>query len=116
MAQTMKLGRDYPSTLIKYVNPISNYFFSAKSKETKSLISDYHSNVNQSLLKWSLEQIDVLEECEITCDCVRIHGRMDKIITSPSHVDYELSHGGHLMVHENADEVTEIIQSLLFDN
>ena len=115
ISPTIKLNKSVPTHVIKYAYPLSNYFFTAKTTESKQLVSAYHSNLNKNLFRWSLDQILFFEPIESLANYIRIHGEKDKLVPRPHKVDYLISNAGHLLIFENGEEVSEILQSLLVE-
>jgi pimeloyl-ACP methyl ester carboxylesterase len=102
-----------PNFLIQSSNFMTNYFFGAKNERTKIILKSVLKDTNPSFARWAMQAVTEWNSQE-EIDCFHIHGGKDRILPlTNSDVDYSVKDGGHLMVLENAEEVSVAISNYL---
>ncbi len=106
-----------PDFLYSKTNFIVHYLFGLKSPEGEQLLSQIFRNSNLIFVKWAIQKlIDIESIPVIECPFFQIHGDNDKLISFKSknpESEFIIQKGGHLMIHENADEVSKVIKIIL---
>ena len=100
-----------PEFCFKIPKPIAYYLFSAKNK---SLLADILNDSDLKLTKWSVKQIINWTNTTKIKNCYKIGGNHDRMI--PQNTDSNtkiINDTGHFMIVDKADEVSQIINSIL---
>jgi len=99
-----------PSSFMKLSNPISHWFFGAKSTEEKTLFEDFLNVSDSNFLKWAFEKIATWENKIKVENLFHIHGEDDKafpiMYVQP---DYVVKGGEHLMVYDKHEEISKVL-------
>ena len=110
----MKKPMPYPIKFLKTPNIFSNWFFGAKSKEEKKLLSEILIDTNPVFLKWAINQILNWQNTEFTSNVIHIHGTSDRILPIRFvKYDIKIENGGHFMTINKAKEINMILNDLL---
>lgn len=113
-AAALRLNRIIPLRPYKFLEPIENYNLGIHSKEEKKLAAEYRSNLDIAYSNWALEQVLHWNNTEIPGQLIHIHGSKDHIFPLKYiKPDYVIRGGGHLMVMNRANEISQIIQQFL---
>lgn len=96
-----------PVFLLKTANSFVTYMFGTKEKKLlKSIIKESDA----ALSKWAVIQLLNWENITKIKNCRKISGEKDKIIPSCKN-DIIIKGGGHLMIVDKAEEISEIINT-----
>ena len=88
--------------------------FRVKTKEDKQLLSIILKETDSTLLKWAIHQIVNWKNDFSPENLNHIHGTVDRILpASLVNNKIEIKGGGHLMVLDKADEISENIKNLI---
>lgn len=86
----------------------------AESPEDKEIIKQMARDMDARFIQWAMKAIVEWECQDEYKDCIHIHGTNDIILpyrfTKPSH---SIPKGGHLMIFNRADEINNILRSIL---
>lgn len=103
-----------PRPLLHKSNFITEYFFGVKSKEDKSILAEIIADTDLDFLFWALEVMNCWNNDYKPENLVDIHGTSDKIIPYRGLPDRNtILHGGHLMILDEATQISKIILSYL---
>lgn len=93
---------------------LAYWLFSPEGIEQKQLLKTVLLETDPHFLKWALHKVVVWENQEVLDNLVQIHGKRDRIfpfrLVSP---DYALEHCGHLMVMNQAQEISDLLKELV---
>jgi pimeloyl-ACP methyl ester carboxylesterase len=102
-----------PSFLLKQPNALAYYFFGVVGKEEKDLLKAILKDTDSRFLKWAIRQIVTWQGIPANNPLLHLHGNRDRIL--PFHFvknASKIQDGGHFMVLNKAEEISEKI--LLF--
>jgi len=104
-----------PANILKLSNGLTqNYFFGTKLKEEKALLNEIVKDTDANFLKWAIGSIVKWKNNAKPANLVWIHGNNDKILyTKKAKPDFLIKDGTHFMVYQNANEISEILNSVL---
>ncbi len=93
---------------------LAYWLFSPEGTEQKQLLKTVLVETNPHFLKWALHKVVVWQNKEALSNLVQIHGKRDRIfpfrLVSP---DYALEGCGHLMVMNQAQEISDLLKQLV---
>jgi hypothetical protein len=99
--------------LIKHSSVIQQYFLGAQSNLCKQYLKEAMRNADIKFYKWAIEAILTWQNKVIPSNIVHIHGKKDKLLpyrlVKP---DIPVAGGGHLMIIENARELSVLLKRL----
>lgn len=116
VAGKLNLIKITPAFFLKESNKITqNYFFGVKSIEERNLLSKIVADTNPKFLKWAIGSILSWDNNITPKNLYQIHGTNDKILYSKTvKPNFIIKNGTHFMVYQNAEEISEIINKLIF--
>lgn len=113
----LNLNMLIPRNLKTKSNFLINWFFGVENIEEKKMLSDIIEASNPRFTYWAINEILNWEMEESTSKVIRIHGDNDKIFPIKNFKpQYLISEGGHLMVANKADEISEVLETILDTN
>lgn len=96
--------------VLKHPNFLAYRYFGANTPELKLLLKAILKDTNGRFLKWALSEMSSWKKPSKPSGLFHIHGSADKLIpvkmVSP---DVIIENGGHLMVYDQAGEISEIL-------
>jgi pimeloyl-ACP methyl ester carboxylesterase len=99
-----------PDFIFKQPNFIFYWIFSAKDFATKQLLDTILKDTSPSLVKWSMTKIATWQQSERCQNIFHIHGTNDRLLPiDKSNVDAVIEGGGHLMVYDRSEAISDII-------
>jgi pimeloyl-ACP methyl ester carboxylesterase len=99
---------------LKSANKLTYKYFGARTPELKSLLKDILHDTDSKILKWALIQISGWDRKVKAANLYHIHGSEDKLIpASLVHPDVLIEGGGHLMIYEQHEEISGILNRQL---
>jgi pimeloyl-ACP methyl ester carboxylesterase len=109
-----KIGLHFliPYNLIRRSNFVTNWFFGVKSSSGKQLLEETLKDTDPYFLKWAIYSIVHWNNQLRPENLVRIHGTSDRIIPCTD-ADIKIVGGGHLMVVENAGEISTALSRVI---
>lgn len=102
-----------PNPLITKPNKVVNFLFGAETTEDKQLLNSYLLHANPAYVKWALWCILNWKNDNLPQNVHHIHGSKDRVIPLPKNAHTVVKGGGHLMIHNRAAEINEILSNLL---
>jgi pimeloyl-ACP methyl ester carboxylesterase len=107
-----KIHRIIPPAFFKWYNPLLNWAFSVKTLREKELLHSFIKSASKHYLKWSVEQVLNWRNTLRPPALFHIHGTADRILPHRfTHADVKIKGGSHLMVHNRADEISQILSA-----
>lgn len=115
-----KLGllKFIPAKFLKSSNKLTqNYYFGTRSNSEKTLLSKIIKDTDPYFLKWAIGSILSWKNENRPERIYHIHGTNDKILYSKTaQPDFVIENGTHFMVYQNAEEISGIIDGIIFNN
>ncbi|MEO6135652.1 MAG: alpha/beta hydrolase [Ginsengibacter sp.] len=109
-----KINKIFPLKPYSFLEPIENYNLGITNEEEKSLANEYRKNINPIYLDWSINEIVNWKNDWRPENLLHIHGSNDHIFPLKKiKADYVIPDGGHFMVMNKADEVSQILKEIL---
>jgi pimeloyl-ACP methyl ester carboxylesterase len=103
-----------PDAFIKRSLRTQQYFLGAQSKVARSYIKSALENADTNFYKWAIDAIMKWGNTIIPSNIVHIHGTNDKLLRYKFvKADIAVEGGGHLIIIENADEISALIKKLI---
>ena len=110
LAKWLKLYQLFPASFLKTPNFITDWFFSAETKEEKELLKYFLKIVSPNYLRWAMNVVLHWKNEFKPPNLLHIHGERDRIFPSAkTHPDIIIKNAGHFMVYDHAEEISEII-------
>jgi pimeloyl-ACP methyl ester carboxylesterase len=114
MLRYVPLYKILPDTYVKRSVRIQQHFLGAESTTTKSYIKAALKNADANFYKWAIGAIMSWNNTTIPLNTIHIHGTNDKLLQYKFvKADISIEGGGHLMIIENAEEISAIIKKLI---
>jgi pimeloyl-ACP methyl ester carboxylesterase len=102
-----------PEWMVRKQTAIRNYFLGAKKRSTKKYVKQVAEKADANFYRWAIGAILSWQNEIVPPNVVHIHGTNDKLLPSKFiHADALINNGGHLMIIENAQEVSPLIKNL----
>lgn len=110
----LRLNRIVSLKPTKFLEPFENYNLGVKTEEDRKLAHEYHRHFDKKFGDWAIEQILHWKNETYPPNLFHIHGTADRILpiryVKP---DFVVSGGGHLMVFNRAEEISEVLSEEL---
>jgi pimeloyl-ACP methyl ester carboxylesterase len=109
-----KVPNKIPFSLIRKTNAATYHFFGIKSKANKALLKEILLDTDEYFFRWAIQAILNWENEKVPLHATQIHGTKDHIlplVKTPKLIEVE--GGGHFMVLEQANLVTEVLKRVL---
>jgi pimeloyl-ACP methyl ester carboxylesterase len=88
--------------------------FGVRSKTGKKIYQNVIKQADISFNRWAIHALLYWDNMEVPANIVHVHGTADKILPYKNITcNYTIQNGGHLMVMENAREISAILQELI---
>lgn len=114
MTTHLGLGKWTPPANLKVLAPFQDYFLGVETEADARLVREYRGNVDPHYLQWSIRNIAAWQNEWQPPHFYHLHGNKDKIfpigMVRPTHV---IEGGGHLMIHNRAGQIGQILTGLL---
>lgn len=103
-----------PAFIYKTPNKILNEKFGVETEEDKELLKGILQDSDGQFMRWAMKAVSTWEGKHYNEPVLHIHGTSDGIIF-PENVtpDYWIEGGGHMMVYQRAEEISNIINKEL---
>jgi len=110
------LYRLLPEWVVRKQTAIRNYFLGAKKTAIKKYVKRVAEKADANFYRWAIGAILSWQNKTVPPNVFHIHGANDKLLPSKFiKADKLISSGGHLMILENAEEVSSLIRRLIAD-
>lgn len=113
----LRVNKLVPSFLLKRSQWLLFKAFGIKDKISKKLLKVIINETDAAFLKWAIDKIVNWNNEKLPDKVIHIHGTSDKIFPISNISDVvTVNKGGHFMVFDRADEVTQLLrQAILKD-
>ncbi|RAU82324.1 alpha/beta hydrolase [Pontibacter arcticus] len=109
-----RLHRWLPFPLMKSIYPVAPFLFGAHTKAERTVLKMAILDIDETFLRWALQQLLAWPQQEVLPGLVQIHGTRDLILPLYPHPETICVPGGeHLMVMHNADQISSILNRIL---
>jgi len=111
------LNKFIPSKSVNKSNPFTNWLFGITAEKDKILLEQILTDSNTAFSKWAINEIVNWKRSTAPANIIRIHGSKDRVLPlQNATADYMVKDGGHFMVVNRADEISQIIKIILTKN
>ncbi|HSI91015.1 MAG TPA: alpha/beta hydrolase [Adhaeribacter sp.] len=110
LVNRLKLHKIVPSWLLKNFRPGAYWFFNARTRQQKVLVASFMDNASKALLKWSVDKLLNWRNQYQPPNIFLINGDDDRVFPHKrTPADVVVEDGGHMMVHNKADEISPVL-------
>ena len=114
LVRWLRLHLITPVFIMKWPKFFLYWIFSARTAREKELLRDFTRRVSGRYLKWSINEVVNWKNEERPAMLFHLHGKADRIFPyALTHADAPIEHGGHLIVHDRAAEVSALLAERL---
>ena len=114
LAGKLRLNRLIAPKAVNKGNLLTYWLFGIKKDEEKKLLDEILTSTNTNFSKWAVDQVLNWKGENNWPSPVRIHGSKDRVLPLTNFTpDYLIEDGGHFMVVNRANEISEIINKEL---
>lgn len=109
-----KVPNKIPFSLLRKTNALTYYFFGVKRAAHQALLKNILWETDEYFFRWAVQAILTWENEKTPLRLKQIHGTKDKILPLvETSAVIKIDGGGHFMVLEQADLVTEVLKKIL---
>ncbi len=108
----IKLAKWLPEFMLFPPLFVLNYLFDVKKSEHKTLIKKISQDTDPVFARWAIDKITHWKNDLVPVGLIRIHGDKDKVLSYYTPDTHVIKNGGHFMIVDRADEISNIINSL----
>jgi pimeloyl-ACP methyl ester carboxylesterase len=110
----MPIYKVLPEWSVRKNLKIRHYFIGAKKQAAKDYIKHVARHGDIKFYRWAIENIITWENETVPSNITHIHGTNDKLLPYKFlKADIPVNNGGHLMVIENAEEISALIKNII---
>jgi pimeloyl-ACP methyl ester carboxylesterase len=110
----LRLQKLLPIQLLKGENLFSAWVFRDASVSEKQLLKSIFIDTNGTFLKWAIDKAVSWENETRLKNITHIHGTADRIFPIRFvSCDVKIENGGHLLTLKNADEISDILRTII---
>jgi pimeloyl-ACP methyl ester carboxylesterase len=114
LASKLKLYKLLPVKASKKLNFITKYMMGVKQPDNITLLKLIFATSNSKFTHWAIGVLMQNRKDNTQPNIVRIHGTRDYILPlGKQPIDYKIKDGGHLIVLENAAQVSAILNNCI---
>lgn len=114
---TLKLNKIVPLKSSRLTQPIQNKMLGVQTDEEKALVANFRRAVDLPYTNWAVNQAINWKNSWQQPNIYHIHGDRDNMFPIKNiKADYTIKDGGHFMIMNKADEVSNCINSILQQN
>jgi pimeloyl-ACP methyl ester carboxylesterase len=110
----MPVYKVLPEWSIRQNLKIRHYFIGAKKQAAKNYIENVARHSDIKFYRWAIENIITWQNEIVPSNITHIHGTNDKLLPYKfvkAHIP--VNNGGHLMVIENAEEISALLRNII---
>jgi esterase/lipase len=116
MCRYLPLHKILPLRAISLNEKAMLYIFGTRNEQQKQNLINIINNTVQGFNNWAIDRIVKWKNTEVPKNLVHIHGDADKLLPFRYvKADYTIPNGGHFMIVNQANDISAIIQNLLFN-
>jgi len=105
-----------PYPLQKWFMMRIKWLFGINTKEGSRIYKNIINNSDPAFNQWAINAILEWENSEIPSNVIHVHGTHDKILPYKKvQCDYAIKRGGHLMIMEQADILSDFLKDIIAD-
>jgi pimeloyl-ACP methyl ester carboxylesterase len=109
-----KLDKLFPLRSFRFLEPFQNYNLGIETEDELALVREYRAHIGQQYTNWGIHKVLHWKNEWQSNNCIHIHGGRDRIFPIRNiKADYIIPDGGHFMIMNRAQRVTEIILEVL---
>lgn len=110
----LPLYKILPEWSIRRHSKMREYFLGAKKEKAKNYVKHVAKHADGNFYKWAIGAILNWQNQTIPSNVVHLHGTKDKLLPYKFvKTDITVNDGGHLMIIEQANKVSELIKEIL---
>lgn len=110
----LKLHKIIPLKSTKLTEPLQNSFLGVINEEDKAVAANYRRGVDPVYINWAVNQALNWKNNWLHPEIYQVHGDKDKIFPVKNiKSSYTIKNGGHFMIMNKADEVSNCINHIL---
>lgn len=99
-----------PAGFYKWYSPLLNWYFGATTNRERSLLQYYTKSATKNYMRWAVNELLNWKNETRPANLFHIHGTNDRIFPhKTTHADIKIKGGTHLMVHNRAGEISNIL-------
>jgi pimeloyl-ACP methyl ester carboxylesterase len=110
----LRLDKMVPLKSFKVMEPVQNYKLGVTNEEERKMAIEYRRSANKKYTNWAINQVLNWKNDWQPPRIYHIHGTKDRMFPikkiTPS---YTVKNGGHLMIMNKADEISQYLLSIL---
>ncbi len=110
----LRLQRHLPLKFLQSFLPLAPFFFGAHTPAEKKLLRQVILDIDETYLRWSLEQLLAWRQAAPLPNLFHLHGTADKVLPLRRRPGMFIVEGGeHLMVMSRSSEISDILNQIL---
>lgn len=114
LAGALQLPALVPTAILKSANPILFRLFGTFGKEQQQLLRMILKDTDPHFLKWAIRMLPNWNHKTKIPNLVQIHGTKDLLLPlKPDQADIWVQNGGHLMVYNQHQELSNILTAII---
>ena len=99
---------------VRKYSVIRTYFLGAKSKEAKNYVKQVAKHADIKFYRWAIGAIINWHNKTVPSNIIHVHGTNDKLLPYKFlKPNISIRNGGHLMIIENADEISARLKQII---
>ncbi len=107
-------SRILPPFMYKLPNAVLMDKFGAETEEDEALLTAILKDSDGKFMKWAMRAVALWRNDNYLQPVAHIHGRKDHMIFAKNvHADHWIDDGGHMMVYNRAEQISDIIEQEL---
>lgn len=108
------LYKTLPDWSIRKHSSMREFFLGSKQEKTIRYVKHVAANASTDFYRWAIGAILNWENETVPSNIIHMHGSSDKLLPYRFvKADIKINNGGHLMIIENANEVSELIKHII---
>jgi esterase/lipase len=112
----MPVYKVLPEWSVKQNSGIRNFFIGAKKQTAKNYIKRVGKHSDIKFYRWAIGGILTWQNETVPSNIIHIHGTNDKLLPYKFvKADMPVNNGGHLMIIENAEEISALIKNIIMN-
>ncbi len=114
LIKLLRLQQWVPSIVFKWYSPLVNWFFGARTERERTLFKEYMQTATANYMRWSVNAVVNWRNQIRPSNLFHIHGTHDLVFPYKTvKADVLIDGGTHMLVHNRAEEVSQLIAEQL---